>query len=375
MRITFVLPHAGMAGGIRVLAIYAERLSRRGHEVAVVSIPKARPTFRSKVKSLLLGKGWPPNPPAGPSHFDGCKVPHHVLERARPIMDGDLPDADVVLATFWRTGPWVAALSPHKGAKAIFLQGYETSPGHEDPRIDEVWCLPLRKIVISQWMMELARQRFGDHDVLHVPNSVDLEQFHAPERGKQVVPTVGLLYATLHLKGVDVSLEALRQVREHFPSLRVIAFGAEPIAPELPLPQGAEFHYQPAQQNIRDLYAACDVWLCGSRREGFHLPPLEAMACRCPVVSTRVGGPLDTVIDGVNGFLVDIDDAEGLAARVVEVLAASESDWRRMSDSALATASGYSWEDATDRFEAALFALCADAEAREPVMATSMVAG
>ncbi len=42
MRVTFVLPHAGMAGGIRVLAIYAGRLHQRGHDVTVVSIPQAR---------------------------------------------------------------------------------------------------------------------------------------------------------------------------------------------------------------------------------------------------------------------------------------------------------------------------------------------
>jgi glycosyltransferase involved in cell wall biosynthesis len=350
-----------MAGGIRVLAIYAERLHRRGHQVIVVSLPPPRRSFWSKFKSLLLGRGWPVEPAPEPSYFDGLAVPHRVIERVRPIVDSDLPDADVVLATFWRTGPWVAGLSPSKGAKAIFLQGYETSPGIEDPEIDAVWRLPLRKIVISQWMIDLARRRFGDDDVLHVPNSVDHEQFYAPVRGKQTVPTVGLLYATIHLKGVDLSLAALRRIRERFSNLRVIVFGAEPVAPGLPLPDGAEFYYRPPQQRIRELYAACDVWLCGSRREGFHLPPLEAMACRCPVVSTRVGGPLDIVVDGVNGFLVDIDDAESLAARVVEVLSANEDHWRSMSDAALATACRYSWDAATDCLEAALRHVIEDA--------------
>lgn len=361
MRINFVLPHAGMAGGVRVLAIYAERLHRRGHQVMVVSQPPPRCSFRNKLKSLLLRRGWPAEPDPGPSYFEGLAVPHRVLERARPIINSDLPDADVVLATFWRTGPWVAGLSPNKGKKAIFLQGYETSPGIENPEIDAVWRLPMRKIVVSQWMIELARRRFGDIDVLHVPNSVDLIQFYAPARRKHTVPTVGLLYATIHLKGVDISLEALRRVRERIPNLRVIAFGAEPVAPGLPLPEGVEYHYRPPQQRIRELYADCDVWLCGSRQEGFHLPPLEAMACRCPVVSTRVGGPLDTVIDAVNGFLVDVDDAKGLAERVVEVLSMNEDDWRSMSDAALATACRYSWDDATNRFEDALRRVIKDA--------------
>lgn len=354
VRITFVLPHAGMAGGIRVLAIYAERLYRRGHDVTVVSVPRTQPSLRRKIKSLLRGQGWPRAHGREPSHFDGCAVPHRVLDIFRPVLDSDLPDADVVVATFWRTGPWVAALSPRKGAKAIFLQGYEISPGHEDPEMDAVWRLPLRKIVISKWMIDLASQRFGDDDVLHVPNSVDTRQFFAPERGKQQTPTIGFLYSTIHLKGVDTSLAALRIVRERFPNLRMVVFGAEPVTPELALPEYAEYHHLPPQQLIPKLYSSCDVWVCGSRREGFHLPPLEAMACRCPVVSTRVGGPLDTVVDGENGYLVDIDDVETLAARVIDVLSLSEHDWRHMSDEALATATRYSWDDATDLFEAAL---------------------
>ncbi len=119
----------------------------------------------------------------------------------QPVVDDDLPDADVVLATFWRTGSWVAALSPRKGAKAILLQGYETTPGREDPAMDLVWRLPLRKIVLSKWLVDLARDRFEDSDVHHVPNSVDTDQFYSQPRGRQPKPTVGILYATIPLKG------------------------------------------------------------------------------------------------------------------------------------------------------------------------------
>lgn len=354
MRVTFVLPHAGLFGGIRVLAIYAERLRRRGHEVAVVSLPQGRLRFLAKVKSLLRRGIWPQEPEPGPSYFDGLHVSHRVLDTWRPVLDDDVPDADVVIATYWKTGPWVAALSPSKGEKAILLQGYETSPGQESPLIDAVWRLPLHKIVISKWLKEYALDRFGDSQVHHVPNSVDTNQFYALSRGKQPTPTVGMIYATPHLKGVDVTLAALKRVKGKLGNLRVIAFGAEPVSVDLPLPDWVEFHYRPPQAQIRQLYDQCDVWLCGSRREGFHLPPLEAMACRCPVVSTRVGGPMDTIQDSVNGFLVDVGDAVGLADRVLQLLALGASEWQQMSDAALATATRYSWEDATILLESAL---------------------
>lgn len=185
-----------------------------------------------------------------------------------------------------------------------------------------------------------------------IPNSVDTAQFHAPPRGKRAAPTVGMLYSSLALKGCDVSLQALEICRHTFPNVRLVAFGAE--TPKIPLPPGTRFVKLPPQEMIRELYAQCDVWVCGSYSEGFHLPPTEAMACRCPVVSTKVGGPLDLIRDGVNGYLVDVGDHEALGRRLVDVLSLDEKRWLEMSNAALETVVNYTWDDATDLLEAAL---------------------
>jgi glycosyltransferase involved in cell wall biosynthesis len=359
MRITFLLPPPNLSGGIRVLAIYAERLHKRGHHVQVISFPKSKKSLRSQIKSWLTGSVWRESGMVEQSHFDGLSVPHRRLVSENPD-SSEFPDADVVLATFWRTGPVVADLPPSKGVKAIFLQGYETSPGFEEPDIDAVWRLPLRKIVISDWMINLSKDRFGDADVVKVPNAVDMEQFYAPPRDKQKVPTVGILYGSIHLKGLDITSAALEQVRSCFPDLRIVAFGSTPVQLTVPLPDNAEYYLRPPQNQIRDLYAQCDVWVCGSRREGFHLPPLEAMACRCPVVSTRVGGPSDIIEDGKNGFLVDVEDTAALATKITKVLEMNNADWRKMSEAAYETASRYSWDDATTLLENALAQISRD---------------
>lgn len=54
MRITFILPVASRTGGVRVVAIYAERLRRRGHEVTVVSRAEHAPLLR-RFKDLVRG--------------------------------------------------------------------------------------------------------------------------------------------------------------------------------------------------------------------------------------------------------------------------------------------------------------------------------
>ncbi|MGO8925735.1 MAG: glycosyltransferase family 4 protein [Limisphaerales bacterium] len=353
MKITFVLPAVTLHGGIRVVAIYAEQLKRRGHDVAVAAPPLHIPV-RRKIKSLVLGRGWPGSRLES-SYFDGTPVKPRILERYRPVVDEDLPDADVVVATYYDTAHWVNRLAASKGAKAILIQNYEVEDGKSNAALDASWRMPMHKIVISNWLVELAREKFGDSVVSHVPYGVDLKQFNAAPRRKQAVPTVGMLYSKSWFKGCRTSLAALERVAVSLPSLRLVCFGAERPGPvTLRLPAYAEFHFRPPQDMLRQLYAQCDVWLCASNREGFHMPPMEAMACRCPVVSTRVGGPVDMIDEGVNGYLVEIGDVGTLSDRVLRVLKLPPADWQKMSEAAYRTAARYTWDEAADLFEKAL---------------------
>jgi glycosyltransferase involved in cell wall biosynthesis len=358
VKITFVLAVADHAGGIRVIATYAERLKQRGHEVTIVSRRPAKRTLSEQLRGLVTEGQWLPRRRSESSHIDGIGVTHHLVDGVRPIGDSDVPDGDVVIATWWETANWVDQLSPRKGRKVYFIQHHEVFPYLPIAEVEATYRLPeLRKITISRWLADIMRDTYGDPDTRLVMNSVDTDLFFAPARGKQQRPTVGLIYHDDPggWKGGDVAVKALARVKAVVPDLRVVSFGFRPPNRELPLPEGSTFVASPPQSQIRDLYAQCDVWLCASRSEGFCLPVLEAMACRCPVVSTRVGGAPDLIEEGLQGYVVDVEDSEGLAERLVQVLSLNEAAWRRMSAAAFSAATSYTWDDATNAFEAALF--------------------
>ena len=358
MKITFVLPPDTLSGGIKVALIYARALSRKGHDVRIVSPPPPRLSGVQRLRHLVRGKGWPLDPPSVGLPLEGTGISHHVLDRYRPVVDNDVSEADVVVATWFETAHWVNALAASKGAKVHLIQHHEIFDYLPADLCRATYRLPFHKIVIARWLKDTMAAEYGDRTVDLVPNSVDRAQFFAAPRGKQKHPTIGLLYSSVPFKGVDVALEAARLVAARVPGLRIVSFGSEQPTARLQLPAGSDFHYRPPQDRIREIYAGCDVWLTASRSEGFNLPALEAMACRTPVVSTRTGWPEEAIIPRENGVLVDLDDRHALAEALEWTLTRDEKGWRELSENAFSTSSRGSWDESADLFEQALDHAC-----------------
>ena len=74
------------------------------------------------------------------------------------------------------------------------------------------------------------------------------------------------------------------------------------------------------QEDVVRYLHACDGFVLASRIEGLPNALLEAMACGCPIVATRIGGSLEAIADEGQGLLVDVDDVGGLADGVRRLL-------------------------------------------------------
>ena len=352
MRITFVIAEANLSGGVRAIAIYAEKLKALGHQVVAVSRPRAAPQLKQRIKSLLSGDGWPKR--NGRHHLQDLTIEHRVIESRRPIADADVPDADVVVATWWETAEWVARLAPSKGAKAYFIQHHEVVFNNQPAdRVAATYRLPMHKIVCAKWLKDLALEEYADPHADHVPYGVDATLFHAPPRGKQRPPTVGMMYSYSSFKGCDISLKAFDLAKAKVPGLRLLAFGSRPPLESMPMPADGVFTLQPPQDRIREIYAGCDAWLFASRSEGYGLPLLEAMACRTPVIATPTGAGPELCADG-GGILIPHEDPPAMAAAIERICTLPDAQWRAMSDAAAATAAQYNWDHSARLFEAAL---------------------
>ncbi len=176
-----------------------------------------------------------------------------------------------------------------------------------------------------------------------VPNVIDLAEFDAqrdttgagaPTQESPVVVTAGTLG---RVKRFDRFVEVLFVARGRVPGLRGMLIGDGPERSRLEtlarerglLPDGLQFVGQ--RRDVPILLRQADVFLLTSEHEGFPNVLLEAMAARLPVVTTAAGESGRLIKDGVNGYVVSLDDLPGMAQRVVE-LATSPVLRRRLGD-------------------------------------------
>jgi glycosyltransferase involved in cell wall biosynthesis len=269
-----------------------------------------------------------------------------------------LPNADVLVATWWETVEWANGLPASKGMKVHFVQDHEVFPYLPVTRVKAAYRLPMPKIAVSQWLYDLLHTEYGAKNVALVPNAVDSTFFNAPARTKQPVPTFGFLYSRSPRKGIAVCIDAIDEVKRKLPSLRVISFGADVFHHTVPLPDWVEFHKNPRQADLPSLYASCDAWLFPSISEGFGLPVLEAMACRTPVIGTSAGGGAE-YINNATGALVK-PTAGDFVEQMLAFAGMGEAEWKAKSSAARRRVASYRWEEATALFESFLKTVCAD---------------
>jgi glycosyltransferase involved in cell wall biosynthesis len=202
-------------------------------------------------------------------------------------------------------------------------------------------------------MRDLVLEAGVDSGAVHViPIGIDLENFAlvTPEarsaaRRRYGVPADAFVVGSFQkdgvgwgeglepklIKGPDVLVAALRRIRPAIRELHVLLTGPARGYVRRAL-DNADIPYvhslAGSRTELATAYRAVDVCVVPARQEGGPKSVLEAMASGVPLVTTRVGQAPDLVDDGVNGWLVDVEDADGLATRAIAIHAGEAADVR-----------------------------------------------
>ncbi|HXG85701.1 MAG TPA: glycosyltransferase [Pyrinomonadaceae bacterium] len=150
------------------------------------------------------------------------------------------------------------------------------------------------------------------------------EMFDLPvERNRKFVTIVANLRHAV--KNQEMFLRAAQKVRARIKNAKFVLAGEgerlgelKNLAAELGI--GEACHFTGRCAAVAELLSISDVCVLSSTNEGFSNSILEYMAAGKPVVATNVGGAGEAIVEGETGFLIASDDAETMAARLVELL-------------------------------------------------------
>jgi glycosyltransferase involved in cell wall biosynthesis len=196
--------------------------------------------------------------------------------------------------------------------------------------------VPLVFIAPSRWRAgELVRSRLFDeasHRVRVIPNGIDLTRYAAGDRPaarrRLGLPQDGLaiLLGSVSLderrKAAPLAAEAVARATAEIarrglaaPPV-VVTYGSGAVA----IPGVACRHLGRLDEaGVLEALQACDLHLTMARDDNLPNTVMEALACGLAVVATRAGGHPEMVADGVEGWLVDVDDAPAAAATLVRL--------------------------------------------------------
>jgi glycosyltransferase involved in cell wall biosynthesis len=353
LKITFLMPHYPVrpTGGFRVVYEYSNRLVSRGHSVTIVHARQSSGT-PSSVGSRSLwdrannARGWLRNRLVRPK-VNWHRIDKRVEMRFAPTSDEKyIPDGDIIFATAWQTVRPVLEYSRDKGEKCYLIQHYETWMGEKE-LVDATWRSSLHKIVVSKWLCDVGKD-LGSDGLTHISNGIDLNHYRLIQpiaRNRRVA----MMFSKVPFKGTADGIKALEIARAKHPDLKAIFFGSSIF--RRGIPSWVEYHSNPPQDFIvNEIYNNSSIFLCPSVSEGFALPPAEAAACGCAVVSTDCGGVRDFIENGVTGLLSAPQDPEALAANLC-LLLENESLRVKLATAANRSISRLDWERSTDLME------------------------
>jgi glycosyltransferase involved in cell wall biosynthesis len=199
----------------------------------------------------------------------------------------------------------------------------------------------VKQRVVQEKLWRLSKMRIlGDGTAC----GIDLEKFNRTERtailGRQVrqklnIPEnaiiVGYVGRIIPDKGIKCLVKAFEIVLKQLDNAYLLLIGAfETVIQTIDqktidmIKINDNIKSTGHVEDVMPFYAAMDIVVLPSRREGFGMVLIEAGAMELPTIATRVTGCVDAVVDNVTGLLVEKDNDKQFAEAILKLARSGE---------------------------------------------------
>ena len=235
-----------------------------------------------------------------------------------PFFLSFLKTKDVIFATSVETAYWLNSVNNIPNKKKFYLiQDFENWNKNTDEYCYNSYKFPFTKIVISKWLQKKLEETGNTATI--IPNGLDFEYFKLtiPIESRKSTE-VAMLYHLDDRKRCCDSMAALEIVKKQIPDLHVTMFGT----PEKPvdLPDWYSYYRTPNRETHNAVYNNAAIFVAASMKEGWALPPAEAMQCGAALVCTDIGGFGDYAINNETALVSKVYDVQALAENILKLI-------------------------------------------------------
>lgn len=230
---------------------------------------------------------------------------------------GYCPHFDMIGCDKWQTQ---CQACPQKGAYSFF---FDKSDKLYSKKKELFSGLDLTIITPSEWLKNLVKKSFlKDYEVRVINNGIDLDVFKPSESDfreshglKDEFLILGVAFNWDKRKGLDVFSDLARTLPN---DCRLVLVGTNENTRKL-LPENViTIDRTENQQQLAEIYSACDLFVNATREDTFPTVNIEALACGTPVLTFRTGGSAE-IIDESCGMVVDKNDTQALINAVLRI--------------------------------------------------------
>lgn len=320
MKISFITANLGSGGAERVTSLLANQFCQRGYEVEIIFFRDKLIFYKldERVKIVVIGEECHSN-----ALWRKMLWLRHYVKKAKP--DAVIP---------FRVSVYSATILSLLGVSVPIVASERI-----DPHVpDSYWTL-LRKLllpfvtrlVVQTQYIKSYYPKFIQKKTKVIPNPVRDEVFEEEsgewrvERKQNRIISVGRLYPQ---KNQKMMIRAFAKIADDFPDWQLVIYGEGPLRAELEF-LVSSFKLQdrvllPGRtEHVIEELRKSEIFCMSSDYEGMSNSMIEAICVGLPIISTKVSGTEDMVIDGKNGFLVPQNDVE-LMARCFHMTIESE---------------------------------------------------
>ena len=251
-----------------------------------------------------------------------------------------MPSYDIVHLHISARGSYrrksIMARMAHKAGKRVILHDHDGEFKKAFEESDDAYRRDVREtfgiadsvVVLSEEWRDYFAENVCDSgkiDVVH--NGVKVTAKPCSPCSRHDVLFLGRLDAR---KSPDVLLRASRDVLSCFPDTKIV-FGGDgeveknkQLAAELDIADRCEFLGWVTGDEREALFERAAVYCLPSKNEGMPMSVLEAMARGIPTIATSVGGIPQVIRDGVNGYLMPVDDESKLSGLLCTLMGSED---------------------------------------------------